>query len=237
MRLPRRAARVAAWGSSRQTTEVVAAAGEAVERGLDGGEVAPVVEVVGLDVGDHRHLGVELGEGAVALVGLHHEQVAGVPRRARAEGVDVAADDERRREPGLLQDQGQHRRGRGLAVGARHGERPAHPGDGGQGLGPVDDEGPGLARGAHLGVGPGDGGGHHHHVDPLDVGRGVAHLDLDALRGEALEPGRGLHVGAADPVAHAGQHRGDGPHADAADPDDVDPQHPGGEVECVVSHR
>ncbi len=61
-----------------------------------GVEAAVVVEMVGLDVGDDRRLGLELEERAVALVGLDDEPVALVVRRVRADLVEVAADDEAR---------------------------------------------------------------------------------------------------------------------------------------------
>ena len=57
-------------------------------------------------------------ERAVALVGLGHEVLAGAVVGVGADLGDLAADDERRVEPGVLQDQRDHRGGGGLAVGA-----------------------------------------------------------------------------------------------------------------------
>ncbi len=192
---------------------------EPVEGLLDGGQVAVVVEVVGLHVGDDRDLGVELGEGAVALVGLDDEQVAPTPHRTGADLVDVAAHDERRRQPRLDQHQGQHRRRGGLAVGARDRERAAHAGDGGQHLGPAQHRDAALAGGGDLGVALRDGRRHRHHVGPLDVGRLVADRHRDALGPEAVEARRRLHVGPRHAVAHRGEHRRDGAHAGPADAD------------------
>ena len=64
--------------------------GEAVKRQvLDQGEKGlldrveglEVVEVLGVDVGDHRDVGGQLEEGAVAFVGLDHHPVAGAEPR------------------------------------------------------------------------------------------------------------------------------------------------------------
>ena len=149
----------AASGSSAQTTRGPGRLGEeAHERGLQRLEPAVELEVVGLDVGDDGGVAGQLEEGAVALVGLDHEQVALVPDRAGADLVDVAADDERRAQPGLDQHEGQHRRGRRLAVGAGHRDAAAGGGDGGQGLGPAQHRDAALVGGHDLGVAGRDGG-------------------------------------------------------------------------------
>ncbi len=57
---------------------------------------AVVVEVIGVDVRDERDRGVVEQEGAVGLVGLDDEQVAGAPVRADAERLDDPAVDEAR---------------------------------------------------------------------------------------------------------------------------------------------
>ncbi len=49
---------------------------EVAEGLLDRVEVAVVVEVLGVDVGDHGDGGAQAQEGAVALVGLDHDPVA-----------------------------------------------------------------------------------------------------------------------------------------------------------------
>ena len=101
--------------------------GEAVERQvldegqkgvLDRVEGLEMVEVLGVDVGDDRHVRRQLEEGAVALVGLDHHPVAAAEPGVGAVGVDDAAVDHGRVEPGRL-EQRRHQRGGGrLAVGA-----------------------------------------------------------------------------------------------------------------------
>ena len=63
-------------------------------------------------------------ERAVALVGLGDEVLAGAVVGVRADLGDLPADHERRVEPGVLQDRGDHRGGGGLAVGAGDRDRP-----------------------------------------------------------------------------------------------------------------
>ena len=50
---------------------------EIAERILDRLEGLEVIEMLGIDVGDDDHVGRQLQEGAVALVGLDHHPVAG----------------------------------------------------------------------------------------------------------------------------------------------------------------
>ena len=87
--------------------------------------IGVVVEVVGLDVGDDRAEGRQQQEGAVALVGLGDEDVAAAGVGVAARLGQVAADGERRMQPGVLQRHREHRRGGRLAVGAGDGDAPA----------------------------------------------------------------------------------------------------------------
>ena len=77
-----------------------------------------VVEVLGIDVGDDADLGRQPDEGAVALVGLDDHPLALAEPRVRAPGVDDAAGDDGRVQPGFGEDV-RDERGRGrLAVRA-----------------------------------------------------------------------------------------------------------------------
>ncbi len=152
-------------------------------------EVAVVVEMVGLDVGHHRDLRIELQERAVALVGLDDDPLAGVPHRVGADLVDVTPDEKARVQPGFDQDQGQHRGGRGLAVGPGHGDAATARGDGGQGLGPAEHHQAPSAALDDLGVCVGDGGGHRHHLGVDHMGGVVAHEDPDPGGSQPIEGG------------------------------------------------
>ena len=81
-----------------------------------------MVEVVGFDVRDDGGVRRQQEERAVALVGFGDEQLTGAVVRAGARLVQVPADDERRVGAAVLQRDGQHRRRRGLAVGAGDGD-------------------------------------------------------------------------------------------------------------------
>jgi hypothetical protein len=81
-------------------------------------EAAIMVEMLGIDVGDHRDRAVEAEEGAVALVRLDHHPVGAAEPRVGAVGVDDAAVDHGRVDAARVEQGRDHRGGRGLAVGA-----------------------------------------------------------------------------------------------------------------------
>ena len=112
----------------------------AVESGLDRLDRAVVVEVVGLDVREDRAVQRQLQVRAVALVGLDDEPFAAGPLRAGSHVGDIAADDEARPPPRLGQDQHEHRRRGGLAVGAGDGQRLGLGADRRQHPGPTERE-------------------------------------------------------------------------------------------------
>ena len=74
--------------------------------------------MVGLDVVDDRHRGVEREERLVVLVGLDHEEVVAVDQSVSAPGRDPPARQSRGMQAGRGQGFGGHDRGGGLAVGA-----------------------------------------------------------------------------------------------------------------------
>ena len=81
------------------------------EGGADVVERRVVVQVLAIDVGDHGDDRRELQEGAVALVGFHHQEIAVAHARVRAaHGADAAAHHHRRIEPGVVQNGGGHAR-------------------------------------------------------------------------------------------------------------------------------
>ncbi len=188
---------------------------------LDRGEVAVEVEVVGLHARDDRDLGPIDEERPVALVGLDDEDVATAEVSVGPVLRQLAADRERRVDTAGLQSDGQQRRRRGLAVGARdrYASRPGHRG--GQRLGPVQDRDPLGMRGAQLRVRVPDGRRDHHGVGVVNQGRVVAHVDGGTLRRQRVQQRRLARVGArhGHPL---GQHDpGDTGHARAADRDEV----------------
>ena len=106
---------------------------------LDRVEGLEVVEMLGIDVGDDRDVGGQLQERAVALVGLDHHPVAGAEPGIGAIGVDDAAIDHGRIEPGGVEQRRDQRGRRGLAVGAGDRDALLEPHQLGQHLGAADD--------------------------------------------------------------------------------------------------
>jgi hypothetical protein len=91
---------------------------EGREGRLDLGQVLVVVQVLGLDAGDHRGARRQHQERAVALVSLGHEQLAGAIAGPQAGLGEYPADDVGGVRAAVAQHSGQHRGRRGLAVRA-----------------------------------------------------------------------------------------------------------------------
>ena len=165
--------------------------GRSASQGLEG---PVVVEVVRLDVGQH---------GASRAAGPGRSRSSRRPRppatRPSSQAgvgpdlVDVRPDEERRPQAGLHQDQGQHRRGGGLAVGPGHGDAPLGGGHGREHLGPRDDAGiprrPASTSRRCLGATAGE---KVTASTPADVVGPVPDGHRDPLGGQALGDRRGL---------------------------------------------
>ena len=151
------------------------------------------------------------------------KSVAVAPRRAGADLVDVAADDERRLHAGV--DEHRARAStrssscracprpatvlRSAAIDARISARRS--------------TGTPFARAAaHLGVALGDRRRHRDELGVAEVRAVVPDGDLDAHGGETIEPGGSLEIAAAHRVPHRGEDRRDRAHARAPDAHDVD---------------
>ena len=85
-------------------------------------EIAVMVEMLGVDIGDQRDVGRQLDEGPVGFVGLDHHPAARPHARIGAVGVDDAAIDHRRVEAAGIQQRRHHRRRRRLAMRAGDGD-------------------------------------------------------------------------------------------------------------------
>ena len=143
---------------------------ELLERGREAGEAAVIVEVIGLDVGDHRGFRRDLEERAVALVGLDDEPFTVVVGGVGADLVEIAADDETGMPTGGAQDERQHRRRGRLAVTAGDGNGSMCGGECTQRVGAPEHGQAAFDGRADFGVRVGDGRRHHHRVG---VGRNV----------------------------------------------------------------
>ena len=101
--------------------------GEVDERLLQVVEAAVVLEVLVVDVRNHRNRRKQFQKRPVALVRLRHHELAASEPRVAAEGAQPPADHRRRIEPGALEHQRDHRRRRRLAVRAGDRDREAQP--------------------------------------------------------------------------------------------------------------
>ncbi len=184
---------------------------------------AVVVKMVRLDVGDDHYVGVEVEEGAVGLVRLGDKVGAVTVLAVGVKALDDTADEEARILPHAIEHGGDHGRGRGLAVRARHGnggvalaECREHLGTGPHG----DAE---LARTGELGVGLGDSRGDDHHVGAhlVDGGGGVTDVDIDAGTRELADVARGLEVRTRDRKTALVQDERDTAHARTANTNEM----------------
>jgi hypothetical protein len=157
---------------------------EVEEPSLSASSVFPVVEVLGVDVGDDRDRRRDVRERAVRLVRLDDHVVALAELRVRAEGVHLPADHRRRIEPGVGEEVRGERGRRRLPVRAGDGDAVLEPHELGEHLGAGDDRDLAAARLDDLGVVLLHRGGGHDHVRLRDVAGGVTLLDPAAQRGE-----------------------------------------------------
>ena len=192
--------------------------GEVVEGVLNVRQILEEVQMVGVDIEDHRHGGEEIQEGVAVFAALQNDgvplahPVAGVEQRQRA------ADHHRGVRLRRHEDMGRHGRGGGLAVGARDAQGVAialH--DGTPRLRP-------LVHGDAAGDGTGDlrvavvdGGGADHRVAVFQILGGVPDGHLDAHGAQVLHGVALAHVRALHRHAHALQYLRQRAHTDAAD--------------------
>ena len=84
--------------------------------------------MISVYIGNHCHLRLKPGEVAVALVHFGDQVRAGAPLGVAAQAAGGRADQKSRIETAALEEQGDHGRGGGLAMGAGHPDRgsPVH---------------------------------------------------------------------------------------------------------------
>ena len=144
---------------------------EGAERVLHRVEGLEVIEMLGIDIGDDGDVGRQLEEGAVGFVGLDHHPVAGAEPRIGAVGVDDAAVDHGRIETAGIEQRGDQRGGRGLAVGAGDGDAAFQPHQLGQHLGAPHHRQALRARRDQFRIVALDRGRDHHHLGAAEIAR------------------------------------------------------------------
>ena len=187
------------------------------EGGAYGVERRVVIQMLAIDVGDHGDDGREFEEGAVALVGFHHQEIA-APHAGvgAAHGADASAHYDGGVEAGEIEDGRGQGSGGGLAVAAGHRDAVLEAHQLGEQFAARDDGDREAAGLLHFRVLFVDGGTDDERARAGDVGRGVAFEDTRTHGGQALGDGRQFHVAARDLVAQIEQHFRDAAHADAS---------------------
>ena len=205
---------------------------QVMELGLDRGEVREDVGVVHLQVVQDRsarpvvhELAALVEQRGVVFVGLDDEGLSAAQASRDAEVLRHAADQETRVQTGRLQDPGQHRRGRGLAVRAGHRQHvTAEQHVLGQPLRAAGVGRAGVEDGLHQRIAARD-----DVADDEDIGL-QGHLvgreafdQLDVQRAQLVAHRRvDVRVAAGDPVARFTCDRCDATHEGAADAEDME---------------
>ena len=149
--------------------------------GDDPVQVAEVVQMVGVHVEDDADGGGHLKIVILKFAGLAHHGVVGAGVAVGVDDRQTTADEDAGVGAGSQQSMAEHRRGGGLAVGARHRDGIAKlTGDSTQQDGPLHHRDASFCRGDEFGIVGGDGGGVHHQICPLHVGGGVTQRDGNA---------------------------------------------------------
>ena len=110
------------------------------------------LEVLAIDVCDHREPGREFQERSVALICLGYQVLASAKLGVAAERTDAPADDGRRIEACHVEDDGNHRRGGRLTVRTCDGNSVTQPHELGEQFGSRNDGEAALAGGHQLGI-------------------------------------------------------------------------------------
>ena len=187
--------------------------------------------MVELGVGEQGDLGPERQQRAVRFVGLDDDPLAAPPAGVDPGVPELAADHIRRVEPAPPQDVHDHRRGRRLAVGARHRQAPAQRGDLREQLGavqlpPLGGQTLRIVR-RHRGREHNLGAGGH-------VVRAVPERGLDPVLAQTLGVARSRPVRAGDARAELAGDDREPAHARPTDADEVEP--PRRPVLCGPGH-
>jgi hypothetical protein len=184
---------------------------------------APMLHMLGVDVGDDGDGRGQAVEAAVALIRLDHHPFARPGPGVRPVGMDHAAVDHGGVEAALVQQGRHHGRGRGLAMGARDGDVRLQPHQFGQHLGPAHHRQLAAARLFQFRVAL---------LDREEITTTATSSPIFSARWPSKKVAPKLHQPVGDlaglgvrplhPVAQRDQHLGDARHADAADADEMD---------------
>ena len=158
-----------------------------------------MIEMFGIDIGDHGNIGGQFQKGAIRFIRLHHHPVAVPQTGIGAIGIDDAAiDDSGVKFTGI--QQGRHQRGRGglaMRSGNRHALFETHQFS--EHFRAPHHRNALLPCGHQFGIIALDGGGHHQDFRALNIGGGLSDKNRDPLVAQPLHIGivggiRALHA-------------------------------------------
>jgi hypothetical protein len=184
------------------------------------------LHVLAIDVRDQRQRRRQLEERPVAFIRLDDHRLAPSEPRVAAERAQPAANHRGWIEAGAFQDQRDHRRGRGLAMGAGDGDPVAQAHQLGEHLGARNHGNAAAPRLDDFRIRRGDRRRHHDHVGGADVCGVVPEMYSHAELCQPLRHVRFPGVRTRYLVPEIGEQLGDAAHADASDTDEVHPPRP-----------
>ena len=179
-------------------------------------ERAIVVEMLGIDIGDHGDVGRQLQEGAVRFVGLDHHPLTSTHARIRAVGIDDAAIDDGGVEPARFQERRDERGRRGLAMRAADGDGATEPHQFGEHFSTTHHRQQLFARRDQFRIALLDGGGNDDDFGIAEVFSLVSDMDRNALVAQPLHIGTFRLVGTLHAMTEVVQNLGDAAHPDTA---------------------
>ncbi|QTK78009.1 hypothetical protein AT6N2_C0037 [Agrobacterium tumefaciens] len=191
------------------------------ERGAHGIEIAVMVKMFGIDIGDDGDIGRQLQEGAVGFIRLHHHPLALTHACIGAVGIDDAAIDDGRVEIAGFQQRRDHGGRRGLAVGAANGDGVTEAHQLGQHFRTANDRQVLFPRRDEFRIALLDRSGNDHDFRITNIISGVADKYFDTLLTQTLHIGAFRLIRALHPVAEIVKHFGNAAHADPAYADEM----------------
>ncbi len=185
-------------------------------------EVAPIgVHVIRIDVGHHRHHGLQVQEGRITFVRFRHQVATGPQLSVAARTIDQAANDESRVLPAGRQHRCHQAGSGGFTVSAGHRNTVAIAHQFAEHLGASHDGYAPLAGADHLRVVRFHRAGVDHNVRIHHVLFAVADKHFCPHRLEATGGAGGFQIGAGNLIALIDQHLRNTTHTRTADADKV----------------
>ena len=184
-------------------------------------EGAVVVDVLGVDAGNHRQNRRKLQERPIAFVRLNQQEIALSQTSIRSKGIDPSPDDDRGIFAGGVEDSRGDRSRRCLAVAAGDRDAVLEPHQLGEQFPALDDGNLAGFRRNSLRVVTRNRGADNDRVGALRVFGGVALKHPSPQRLQAFGDRGTPQVGAADAVAEVQKNLSYAAHADAANTDEV----------------